>query len=210
MLEELKHSLAEKDAQLEDLKRSSVETTNKFVIANGRVFEMEAQVESLKRSSLENNNQMQSNQLKQSYLISGAIVPIVNREKTSQEEIRKIIFPKIVSSPKKFVFDHARFQTQVVDHKRSWTPAQWDENTDALIRKNLDKRTGVKHRTSSVILTVVNFGMLELCLNWLASLELQGYQKFLIFSYDFESFAILTALGHELSGYYVELNNVPK
>ena len=38
--------------------------------------------------------------------------------------------------------------------------------------------------------------MLEQCLNWITSLELQGNKKFMVFSYDFESFAILTAFGY--------------
>ena len=61
---------------------------------------------------------------------------------------------------------------------------------------NLEERYGYEDKPKTLIVTVVNFGMLEQCLNWIASLELHGNKKFMVFTYDLESFAILTAFGY--------------
>ena len=76
----------------------------------------------------------------------------------------------------------------LLDERRGWTPKQWEAEAIRLMKKNQIGRY--------TIIATANLGHLNFTLNWIASLKLNQYDKFLIFSFDFQLYSILVGYGY--------------
>ena len=76
-----------------------------------------------------------------------------------------------------------------MNERASWSPAAWNNHTVEIMKNNTED--GV------VIVALSNFGMKEMTMNWIASLKLNKYSKFVVLCFDFAMYRFLSEYGLE-------------
>ena len=100
------------------------------------------------------------------------------------------IFPKPKGTPVVLHFNETLYQEAKMKFS-TYSSAQWKLELEIKLLHTIR----VLGKRSYLIVSVVNYGMIEMALNWIVSLILQQYQDFLVLALDLESYLTLCSYG---------------
>ena len=92
--------------------------------------------------------------------------------------------------PKEFRFnlDASSETKKFIEERKKWSSEQWAEESIRLLALN-------KMPNDWVLIAIANTGMLELSMNFIASVKLNGFEQFLFFCLDFNMYEVLVSHG---------------
>jgi len=81
-----------------------------------------------------------------------------------------------------------------------WLSLQWEKEVERVMQINTEEQTGI------TIIVIANAGHTEFTLNWIASVLLQGYKKFVVFCIDMVLYRTLVEFGLEDHAVYAPIS----
>ena len=88
----------------------------------------------------------------------------------------------------RFVVDESANVKKLIEIRSKWKTEQWAEESIRLLALN-------KMKNDWVIIAIANNGMLELSMNFIASMKRNGFEKFLVFCLDYAMYTALVING---------------